>query len=426
MNMSRESCKKRLLTNKKQTPGKMHPLKRISTMALIKEGSQFNADKKLKSLYNDLFWQQAIGRPASQKQRMIKVLMNVILVFNAIRCAVIMWYPNLSREAKIYLGNLMEELGYNNSRMFYMTGVTFAGVVIAFQIVFELAEHRNHKEFLNDVFDLENKLQKWNLSAKEQNEMRANTVTLVAICRLMAVSGVSVTVLMLFVALVLKIRHAGSAAEIAIAVVWHPIISLYIYRQTTVFFYTLIILFVSVQVINLRYLSLNKDLERARTDAQFNRFMDRHDEVTLSCHKYNKTFKWMLFSVNNLSTPAVAVCIYNVVFSNFDSQLDRLNALVFCFLVTTCTLMITFIPSGTTRNAQSAYPVLMSAVTKVKLSYGTRRRLLIFCKRMSTLMTGEIGFSNGSQSTFTKLTAVEFLINLMGMWFMYASIRLGL
>lgn len=387
---------------------------------------QYHADQKLNMVYHDLLSQQAIGRPTKGKEVLVKVLMNTIFVFNVIRCGVIMWYPNLSQEDKLLLGNLMEELGYNNSRMFYMTAVAFGLVVIAFQVVLELAEHRGNKDFLDDTFDLENKLREWNLTAEEQEEMKSRTAKLVVVCRLMAITGVSVTFLMLLIALILRVNKAHTVTEVVIAGFWYLIICLYVYRQTTVFFYTLIILFVSVGTINLRYLSLNQRVARIATESDLTSFMDRHDEVTMSCRKYNQTFKWMLFSVNNLSTPAVSVCIYNVVYSDFPSQLDRINAMVFCFLVTTCTMMITFIPSGTTRNARSSYPALMSLMVKIRLHYHTRQRLLTFCKRMSKDMAGEIGFSNGSQSVFTKLTALEFLLNLMGMWLMYAGMQLGL
>lgn len=201
-------------------------------------------------LYHDLYVQQAIGRPQTMKQVTVKVVMNSMFILNVIRCLIIMWCPNLSEGTKMLLGNLMEELGYNNSRMFYMTAVAYGVVVIAFQVLFEIAEYSDGEkdEFLTDAFDIENKLRQWDLSLHEQNEMRSKTVKLLLLCRLMAITGVSVTFVMLFIALILKLYAAPS--HVLIAIMWYPVICLYVYRQTTVFFYTLIILFVSVSAID--------------------------------------------------------------------------------------------------------------------------------------------------------------------------------
>lgn len=403
----------------------MQVLHKVAALIKIQEDRLSNADHSLNSLYAALRWQQAIGRPANSKELTIKILINLMAVLVTIRNLVILFFPRISEWTREYvMGNILETLGYNNSRMFYMTAVTFGPALFLAQILFEIAEYGGRKEFLDDVFGLEQRMPNWKLTQGEEKLLRQKTVVLVTLCRWMAGSGVTVAVMLVFAAFVLRIHYSHTFLQYTIALTWFVILSVYTYRLTTVFFSTLTIFAVSVISINARFDSLNSRLLSAQTEQDLISFMKGHNEVSIVCKQYNNTFRWMILTFNNLSAPAVAAGIYNVVYGKFEGRWDFLIAVGFSFMVTSCTIMSIFIPSNTTHVAQASYTLLMASTVKIRMSFWTRIRLLTFCKRLSTShLPGEIGFSNGKAGTFTQVTAGGFLLNLMGMWFMYAGMR---
>lgn len=401
---------------------------RISTVLKIEEDKFTDTGRALADLHAGLRWQQAIGRPDTKRDLVVKVLFNVLAVVITIRNAVILGVPDLSEWTREQvLGNILEQLGYNNSRMFYMTAVTFGSSLLLGQVLFEAAEYgsKQRKQFLEDVFGLEQLIPGWNMSPRQVTVLRQKLVILIRTSRLMAFTGVAVAVILIFVALVLRLRESRTVVQMLIACSWFLILSLYTLRLTTVFFHAMAIFAVSVITINSRYASLNAKLrENARDEHQLLHFMREHGEVTRCCKQYNRTYKWMILSFNNLSAPAVAAGVYNVVYGTFTSRWEHVNAVAFCFMVTACTIMSIFIPSGTSTIARASYPLLMSCTMKVRMCTRTRMRLLTFCKRMSeSRIPGEIGFSNGDLEIFTRATAAAFLLNLMGTWFLYAEVR---
>jgi hypothetical protein len=61
----------------------------------------------------------------------------------------------------------------------------------------------------------------------------------------------------------------------------------------------------------------------------------------------------------------------------------------------------------------------------MRLSYFTRKRLLTFCKKLSKSTIGHTGFSVGSSATFTTGAAFQLVASTVSLWFLYASMQLG-
>ena len=383
-----------------------------------------NASTEVDHLFKDYKWQQIIGRPKNQKEKMFRIFLNAVFVMNLIRLAVLMWWPG--EEKNRYLGNLMQSLGYNNSQMFFVTAVSYGIAVSTFLLVFSLAEYKGRKEFMDDISDLGNKAKEWNLSSEDQAKIKTTAIVIIKVCKVMIPMSGGVCYVILFLALVLKMSQTDSFTERVVLAFWYLFVISFCQRAVSVFYFVIMMQFISVQALRLRYKSLGRKLLEAKTDQDIIRFMDEHDQISTSCRAYNQSFKWMISAMNDLSTPAVAVTVYNVVYSNFTSLFEQINAYVFCSLLITSTLMIVFIPCGTARKSQAAYPALMSVGCRFRLSRTTRRRLLNFCKRISIQTIGHVGFSNGSTATFTESTAFENVFATITFWFLYATIKQNL
>lgn len=381
-----------------------------------------DSSKELASLYRDMKWQQVIGRPENISHWILKIFLNGVLVLAVIRFAILMSVPAASDIT--YLGNLMQVLGYNNSLMFFVTAFSYGTAVMTFQLVFELAEYRNQKQFLEDNFDLENKVKEWKVCEKEVKEIKTTAAMIIKLCRFMTTISGGICYLILFLALLISLQKVDLWTHRILLVFWYLFLCVFCHRAVTVFFFVIMMQFIPVQVLRLRYASLNRKLQEAKSDQDMIAIMDEHERISASCRAYNQSFRWMIAAINDLSTPAVAVTVYNVVYTDFGSQFDKVNAYIFCSLLITSTLMITFIPCGTARQSQAAYPALMSAASKLKLTHHTRIRMLNFCKRISIKTAGHVGFSDGTTRVFTKAAAIELVFDTVSMWFLYASMRL--